>query len=197
MLDNQRHADSTGSGPSLTISVIGALLAFALIISLALLTEELYELDEHLQAQLSASTDSEEAAALPGARAAEGVAVYVPVYGQMLSGSGQALALETLVSIRNTDPATSLQVDAAQAFDHEGRQVARLLSSPRALGPMQRLQLHTQTGTRSTAAADKGIDSLVIQWSADATINRPLIEALVTGEGGISFISRGKTIERH
>lgn len=197
MLDNQRHADSTGPGLSLTTSVIGALLAFAMIISLALLTEELYELDEHLQAQLSAGTDSEEAAALPGELAAEGVAVYVPAYSQMLSSSGQALALETLVSIRNTDPEASLKINAAKAFDRTGRQVASLLNSPQALGQMQSLQLPAQTSSDQKGSQNNEIDSFVLEWSADGTINRPLIEALVIGEGGISFISRGKTIAQH
>lgn len=196
MLDNDRHSDSAGSRLSLTTSVIGALLAFALIISLALLTEEVYELDEHIQAQLSAGTVVEGAATLPAQRAATGIAVYVPVYGQMLSRSSQTLALETLVSIRNTDPAASLKLDAAHAFDREGRQVASLLTSPQVLGPMQGLHLPAKEGSDQTANTDNEIDSIVIEWSADVAINRPLIEALMIGEGGISFMSRGQTIER-
>ncbi len=54
MVDDQdRRGDPASNGLQLTSSVIGALLLFALIIILGLMTDELYELDEHLETQRS------------------------------------------------------------------------------------------------------------------------------------------------
>lgn len=56
MVDDQdRRGDPASNGLQLTSSVIGALLVFALIIILGLMTDELYELDEHLETQRSDS----------------------------------------------------------------------------------------------------------------------------------------------
>lgn len=196
MVDNERHASSAASGLSLTTTVIGALLAFALIISLALLTEEVYELDEHLQAQLSASRAMDADAPVSAQLSAQGFAVYVPAYGPILSSSEQRPAVETLLSIRNTDLATSLRIDAIRAFDRQGHPVATLLDSPQALGPLQSLQLPRKTSSSRTPATSNEIDSFMVEWSADGAIDRPLIEALVIGEAGTLLVSRGKAIER-
>ena len=196
MPDDARRKDSTGTGLSLTTSVVGAVLALAMIISLALLTEELYELDEHVQSQLAIGGNLEGAVALPAEQARKGVAVYLPAVGSMRSSSGQELLLETRLSVRNTDPQASLQITTARAFDREGRELASLLTRPQEVGPMQALLLPLHSNADQASTARLEIASFVLEWSADGAINRPLIEAILIGKSGSIVIRRGKPIER-
>jgi hypothetical protein len=176
----------------LVVASLAAVVAIALIVAVVYIAEQLRELDE----TIAATGSAESAGSLPAAVVAKGRALYVPAYAHIYTGAGEAVALATTLSVHNTDPEHPIDVDRVRYFDGEGRLLrelaGELAEGPVTLAPMQTIafRIPQQEGEGGSGA------NFVVEWSATDTINRPIVEAIMIGDGGLSFTSRGLPIDR-
>lgn len=129
---------------------------------------------------------------LPPKLAKKGLAVYVPAYSNISSQSGTTTLLETTLSVRNTDPEHPMQIDHVHYFNSEGTLVKELTDETVTLRPMQTVSYLVKEQDDSGGLGA----NFVVEWSAQDAINRPIIEAVMIGKDGLSFVSRGEPIER-
>jgi hypothetical protein len=162
-----------------------------LIIGLGLIGGQLHDIEEQLAFRTPAATGLP--ATLPADVVAKGRAVYVPAYSHIYSSSGAAVLLATTLSVRNTDPEHPIRIDRVHYFDGDGDLIRELAEDPLLLQPMQTVSfLIEEKDTTGGSGAN-----FVVEWSAQKEINRPIIEAIMIGDAGLSFKSRGEPIDRH
>jgi hypothetical protein len=179
--DNGRRPESRRE---LITSSIGAIVAIALVGLVIAIANHLKDLDERIADGM--------AGALPATVVAKGRAVYVPGYSHIYTGAGEPVLLATTLSVRNTDPEHALRIDRVRYFDGAGKVLRELADEPLTLAPMQTQSYRIE---QQDASGGSGANFLV-EWSAEETVNRPIIEAIMIGDGGLSFSSRGLPIDR-
>lgn len=127
--------------------------------------------------------------------------VYVSVYSHVYAGDtdargrARAIALSTLVSVRNVDAAVPLRIRSARYHDTEGRMLRDYATSPVLVPPLATREFFV---AQSDVAGGSGA-SLVIAWEADAPALPPLVEAVhleVRGSRPISFVTVGRPLDR-
>jgi hypothetical protein len=107
--------------------------------------------------------------------------LYLPIYSHLYHGdvnSRTGRPSETLVSvhvsIRNTDPRASLQVNSARYYNTEGKLVREFLPKPQSVAPLGTYEIYVpRTDTSGGSGAN-----FIIEWNADRPINAPIVEAL-------------------
>ncbi|MGB5832907.1 MAG: DUF3124 domain-containing protein [Thiohalocapsa sp.] len=161
-----------------------------LIVVLGLVANRLHDLEQQLAFRAPVGLGA--GAKLSVDVVAKGRAVYVPAYSHIYARGGEASLLEITLSVRNTDPEQLMRIDRVGYFDNDGNVVRELAATSIVLGPMQ-----TASYLVEEQEADGGAGAnFVVEWSAQQEINRPIIEAVMIGDGGLSFASRGEPIER-
>jgi hypothetical protein len=124
----------------------------------------------------------------------KGQTVYVPAYSNIFIGPKKLpYQLATTLSMRNTDPAASLQVFAIDYYDMNGRLIRRYLEKPLNLGPLASSYVHIEEKDVSGGFGAH----FIVRWKADRVINTPIIECVMIGATsgqGISFVSPGQEI---
>jgi hypothetical protein len=184
-MQSREQSDSRPqSRRELLVASVAAVAAAALIGTAVYITGQLQDLDEKLAGG--------DAGALPASVVAKGRAVYVPAYAHIYTGAGEPMLLATTLSVRNTDPEHDLSIDRVRYFDGDGVVLREFAEEPRSLAPMQTESYRIE---QQDAAGGSGAN-FVVEWSADETINRPIIEAVMIGDAGVSFTSRGTPIDR-
>lgn len=127
-------------------------------------------------------------------RASRGQAVYVPVYSHIFSGpKKRPYQLAATLSIRNTDPSSSLRLTAIDYHDTAGRLVRRHLDKPFLLGPLASTYVHIEEKDDTGGFGA----NFIVRWQAEKAINAPIIESVMIGATsglGISFVSPGQEI---
>ncbi len=127
-------------------------------------------------------------------RLARKQSVYVPVYSNIISGPRKRpIHLEATLSIRGTDPTTTLRITAIDYYDTNGKLVRRYLKAPQLLGVLASTHVHIEERDISGGIGA----NFIVRWEADRIINAPVIECLmigVSGSQGISFVSPGQEI---
>jgi len=127
--------------------------------------------------------------------------VYVSVYSHVYAGDtdargrARAIALSTLVSVRNVDAAVPLRIRSARYHDTEGRLLRDYATSPVLVPPLATREFFV---AQSDVAGGSGA-SLVIAWESDAPALPPLVEAVhleVRGSRPISFVTVGRPLDR-
>lgn len=133
-------------------------------------------------------------AATADIRLAKKQTVYVPVYSNVFSGPRKRpLQLEANLSIRSTDPSSTMLITAIDYYDTGGKLVRRFLKQPRALGPLASTDVHIEEKDVSGGFGA----NFIVRWEADRIINVPIIECVMIGASGgqgISFVSPGQEI---
>lgn len=127
-------------------------------------------------------------------RLSKGQTVYVPVYSNVYSGPKKnPYQLATMLSIRNVDPGAGFKVTSIDYYDNDGRLIRRYPDTPLSIGPLGSYHVYLEEkDTRGGFGAN-----FIVRWSADKTINAPVIECLMigaTGGQGFSFVSPGQEI---
>ena len=130
-----------------------------------------------------------------------GQSLYLPVYSHLYHGDldrsgkpGETLT-SAHISIRNTDSSSSLKVSSARYYDTGGKLLKEYVPSPRSVPPLGTLELfvpHTDVTGGSGA-------NFIIQWSADAPINPPLVEALhadIRASRSVVFITTARVLKK-
>lgn len=106
--------------------------------------------------------------------------LYLPVYSNVWhgeldrSGRPQKTLVSVLVSIRNADPTRSIRVTSARYHDTAGKMVREYVTAAQTVGPLATLELFVQ---RTDDSGGSGA-SFVIAWSAERSVNAPVVEAL-------------------
>jgi hypothetical protein len=125
---------------------------------------------------------------------ASGQLLYVPVYSHIYTGNKERpFNLAVTLSIRNTDPKTSLRLTMVDYFDTEGRLIRHYLESPVELNPL---------GSIRYVVAEKDVSggsgaNFLVRWEAALAINVPVVESVMIGAQsgqGISFTSQAREI---
>ncbi|MCF7985696.1 MAG: DUF3124 domain-containing protein [Thiohalocapsa sp.] len=179
------------SPANLLKTALATIAVIILILALGLIGNQLYEIEEQLARDVPLAVA--EGASLPAHVVVGGRAVYVPAYSHIYTGQGTPTPLAVTLSVRNTDPEHAIRIERVRYFDGEGRQLREMTEDgPVALKPMQThaLLIEQQQGGGGSGA------NFLVEWSAEETVNRPIIEAIMVGDGGLSFKSRGEPIER-
>jgi len=123
-----------------------------------------------------------------------GQLLYVPVYSHIYTGNRERpFNLAVTLSIRNTDPRTSLRLTVVDYFDTEGRLIRQYLKSPVQLNPL---------GSIRYVVAEKDVSggsgaNFLVRWEAASAINVPVVESVMIGAQsgqGISFTSQAREI---
>lgn len=124
--------------------------------------------------------------------------VYVSVYSSIylgLEGEPLMVNLAATVSVRNVSDAHSLVLTHARYYDSAGKAVRDYVTGPGELGPMATVEYVVR---RDDTAGGPGAN-FVIEWAGPASMDEPIVEAVMIGQSGhagFSFISTGKTIKR-
>ena len=124
-----------------------------------------------------------------------GQIVYVPIYSHIYSGvKARPFDLAAILSIRNTNLKSAINLVSVKYFDTEGKLIKNYLEAP--------IKLNALASTRYIIVEDdkaggSGANFIVI-WKSEKPVNPPIIEGVMIGTHsgqGISFVSRGREIE--
>lgn len=119
--------------------------------------------------------------------------VYVPAYSHIYSKGGEPFLLETMLSIRNTDPENGINVARVDYYDTEGKLVEGFVKESRTLGPLETAEyLVPKRDVRGGSGAN-----FIVRWDAGKPVYEPVIEAVMIGIAPgyqISFISPGRPL---
>ena len=124
--------------------------------------------------------------------------VYVSVYSSIylgLESEPLMVNLAATVSVRNVSDAHPLILTHARYYDSAGKAVRDYLTGPGELGPMATVEYVVKRGD---TAGGPGAN-FVIEWAGPASMDEPIVEAVMigqSGDAGFSFISLGKSIQR-
>ncbi|MBL8399352.1 MAG: DUF3124 domain-containing protein [Candidatus Accumulibacter sp.] len=128
-----------------------------------------------------------------------GQTVYVPIYSEIRhgnvspSGKVDSILLSVLVSVRNTDPKTSIRVVSAPYYNTDGALIRNSIQTPRIVPPFGTLEIFVEM--RENAGGSGA--NYAIKWDAQTAVSPPTIEALHSRfQAGysVTFISRGRAI---
>lgn len=161
-----------------------------LLLGMGFIGSRLHEIEEQLR--FREPTASATPATLPADTVAKGRAVYVPAYSHIYASNGKAMLLATTLSVRNTDPEHPIRVDRVSYFGDDGTPLREMVEQTLVLAPMQTAPFLVEQQDRTSGSGA----NFVVEWSAREEINRPIIEAVMVGDGGLSFKSRGEPIDR-
>ncbi len=123
-----------------------------------------------------------------------GQTVYVPIYSHIYSGiKARPFDLAAILSIRNTNLKSSINLISVNYYDSQGKLVKDYLAAP--------IRLNALGSTRYIIAEnDKAGGSganFIVTWKSEQPVNPPIIEGVMIGTHsgqGISFVSRGQVI---
>ena len=122
--------------------------------------------------------------------------VYVPVYSSIYhSDAGHGMVeLAVTVSVRNVSARQRLRLDHVRYYGSDGALIREYLRTPAELAPLATVEFVLR---QLDKAGGPGANFLV-QWTAAADIDEPLMEAVMIGHAGsvgYSFTSPGRSIK--
>jgi hypothetical protein len=125
----------------------------------------------------------------------KGQTLYVPVYSHIYSGDRERPTyLAATVSIRNTDPVHTIQLEIVDYFDSAGKRIRRYLENPIVLNPMASTRYVVSESDKTGGSGA----NFIIRWTSDQPVNPPIAEGIMISTAsqlGISFTSRGLVIK--
>lgn len=122
--------------------------------------------------------------------------VYVPVYSRVYWGfDQQTTELGATLSIRNPNAQAPLVLHSVKYFDSNGRELREYVAELSALGPRSTADFVIQ---RRDTEGGPGA-SFLVDWSAAAEVDAPVIESVMLGQHnnvGISLLSVGRPLPK-
>ena len=109
-----------------------------------------------------------------------GQVLYLPIYSHVYhgdldaQGKPQQTLLSAHVSIRNTNVRHAMKLHYVRYYDTDGSLLKEFVTKPMVIPPLGTHELFVQ---QSDVSGGSGANFL-ISWSADSTVNPPLVEAL-------------------
>lgn len=137
------------------------------------------------------------AAAQAKEKSSRGQILYVPIYSEIPYGDkGHTFGLTATLSIRNSDPKSSIAVKSVRYFDSKGKNIRSYVDGPVSLSPLASQEYIVHESDRSG-----GISALfIVEWDSDAPVHPPIVEAVMISTQstqGISFLSVARVIEEN
>ena len=128
-------------------------------------------------------------------RLSAGQTVYVPIYSHVYGGiKARPFDLAAILSIRNTNLQSSINIISVKYYDSDGKLVKGYLAAP--------IRLNALASTRYIIAEDDKVGgsgaNFIVIWRSEQPVNPPIIEGVMIGTHsgqGISFVSRGQVIK--
>jgi hypothetical protein len=118
--------------------------------------------------------------------------VYVPAYSTIRIMSGRSrVDLATTLSIHNTSRDKALVLERVDYHNSDGGLIQAYLDEPVALKPLGTIEMFVAGNDRRAGMGA----NFVVDWTADAPITEPVVEAVMIGTQGnatYSFISQGR-----
>jgi hypothetical protein len=126
----------------------------------------------------------------------DGGTVYVPIYSSLPVALDirQPVELSATLSIRNVSQTEAIVLDWVRYYDSTGAKVRDYLDQPSQLAPLASVEFIVR---RADTAGGPGANFL-IRWKGAATVDPPLVEAVMIGQSGnagISFTSPGRPVK--
>jgi len=137
-------------------------------------------------------------AASPAIEPATGGTIYVPVYSTLLLGvsnSASMVHFAATISVRNVSASHPITLEWVRYYDSVGKHVRDYLDKLSTLPALGSVEFVVP---RSDTSGGPGANFL-IRWHAADMVDEPLVEAIMLGQSGnagISFSSRGRTVMR-
>ncbi|MDD2700780.1 MAG: DUF3124 domain-containing protein [Sideroxydans sp.] len=129
-----------------------------------------------------------------------GQTLYLPIYSHIWhgdrSGVGQTplkTPLSVLVSIRNTNHATPLQLHSARYSDSSGKLLKQFVIAPVTIGPLSTYEIFIE---KHDVQGGSGAN-LILQWGAAVPVNVPIVEAIhaeIKGHSTLTFMTQAQSI---
>lgn len=120
--------------------------------------------------------------------------VYVPFYRTLYVGENRAVKkLPATLSIHNTSTEHPLIVTKLTYYDGNGQVIVERLEKPHVLPPMAAAEFYIEPSQSDSTK----IAATLLEWTSEAPISPPLIEAIVVGKygaKGFSVLIRGINI---
>ena len=123
-----------------------------------------------------------------------GQRLYVPIYSSIQFLEDRTLDFAVTVSIRNTDPAYPIRVEAVRYFGNDGEPRGDPFAEPGTLGSMASAEIVVP---QSELGGDVGAN-LVVEWRSTAPVTPPVVEAVMVGVSraqGFAFASRAVVLD--
>lgn len=117
--------------------------------------------------------------------------VYVPVYSELfISAQKTPIRLTNIVVIRNVDIDNEIKVLSAYYYDTKGLLLKNFYPEPINLAPLETARIYL-----SEQDQEAGIGAnFIIRWNAENAVNTPIIESLMVGSHGRSFVSPSRVL---
>jgi hypothetical protein len=123
-----------------------------------------------------------------------GQTIYVPAYSHVYMGDREKpFYLTATVSIRNSDPLTTITVTSVDYHDSAGRLIRKFLKVPLLVRPYASLRYIVNESDKEGGSGA----SFIVTWKSAAKVSQPIVESVMIGVGmqqGISFTSRGQVV---
>ena len=124
-----------------------------------------------------------------------GQTLYVPVYSHIYFGNKDAkIQLTTTISIRNTSREGTLQIDRVAYYNTEGELIRTYVDKPFTMQPLQSMRYVIKLKDKAGGSGA----NLIVVWSSEEEIDKPIVEAISLGTGasfGFSFLTDAVEIE--
>jgi len=99
--------------------------------------------------------------------------------------------LSNALIIRNTDIHNEVQVMYADYYDTKGRLIKKLYPQPVKLAPLETVYIYLSEGDKEGGVGA----NFIISWHTAKTVNPPIIEGVMIGSAGLSFVSPSQIID--
>lgn len=126
---------------------------------------------------------------------ARGRLVYVPAYSRLFRDEKQFVQVTATLSVRNTDPEHPITLTLVHYYNTFGQRARRYIVEPIQLPPMSAVSFVEGEPAQPWNEGDVGA-SFVVAWRADAPVTDPVIEAVMSADGGLAFASPGRPLTR-
>ncbi|MDY0295819.1 MAG: DUF3124 domain-containing protein [Acidobacteriota bacterium] len=125
-----------------------------------------------------------------------GQLLYVPAYSHIYSGDeDRPFLLTVTLSIRNIDPGRKIHIDRVEYMATSGTLLKNYIEKTVELQPLASMRIVIPMKDKAGGSGA----SFLVEWSANAPTNPPIVEAIMIGtqaQQGISFVSRAREITR-
>jgi hypothetical protein len=140
-----------------------------------------------LGAALTISLLAPNALAEPAGGLSLGATVYVSIYSNVYVGpKATPLHLAGVLSIRNTDPKHPIIITSVDYYDSTGKVIRSYIQKPFELGRLASTRYYLKEYDKEGGSGA----NFIVKWRSREMVNKPIIEAIMTGSGrgqGISF----------
>lgn len=121
----------------------------------------------------------------------KGQTVYVPVYSNIFTAPKEVpIHLANILTIRNTDLHNAIQVTSADYYDTKGTLIKKYYQTSVTLAPLETTYVYLSERDREGGFGA----NFIVRWQAGKEVNIPIIECLMVGSPGRTFVSPGQAV---